>query len=543
MMDLSTLAQILLRSGLPSSHTSIDGLRFSEKSLSNLLELINSNHILLEEPSYTYVSMRDYIELLEEDLGTEEKTAIINASKDLIRISDKISYELLRDQANKLQLLSENRQLKHREYIDLVLASVSNTKFYITSNKKDVESFVSFFKRHKKKPECQNEIPYEIDELQIHDIDSFVNYIESETSFFDIIANQDTITVYTSLDKPITIKRGSTPVDFAYKIHTELGHSCYRAKVTRNYGQGPENWEIIECELSFMLENGDKVEIIKRDGGERKPDIAWKKFVVTTKAADSISSFWHKENIKRGATILKREFSKCYLGGNKFEYISRCLNCGSIEELQQQLGLGRIRIEDIRKAEKRYSDTFIRPQIGVSKSFGLNEHKDVSDIPAVQGLTSSFSGMLLISKCCYPMPKDRICGVEGERSVHIHKIGCSEISEVDFEKKLPLTWNSDECTAVLKLKLKDREDILRYILNKWAENNNVRVNVSSVLPDKRLYPTLDATSIVNVCVLFSSIRLLKSMIKEIEDIPDTIQVTIRSIFPGPAAFLDPERFI
>ena len=527
MMQLSTLAQVIVAIDCVSNNESIkivEGIRFSKGSLSILVDLITANHILIEGTPYTFMSLSEYFEKV---FGEKHQGRVVGLSKDILRVNNQIYYyEHAIELAIELKYHFSDERLNLRDCLDLVIASMSNTQFYI-SNKRDIiqssiESFSGSF--------------LDFEGLQVHCIDSFVEFIENDTNFLDLVANQDLISLYTRESKLISIKKGSTPVDFAYKIHTELGHACYRAKVTRRYGRS--NQYSFECDLDFILEDGDKVEIVKKTNGSKMPDMAWCKFVVTDKAIDAIQSFWNKENIRRGNVILKREFGDCYLSGNKFKYISHCLKCGNIEELQQRIGSGEIDIQEVRKKESRYSN-FILSKI---KASGLYVAGSISDTIVSPITGEEVIESCILARCCYPMPGESICGIRSKRATYVHRSSCPTIFKVPISKKKRLTWNTDKCSALIQVRMKDREDITRCVLNVIA-SHLVRVNLVCLKPSCRLYPTSERTSTADMCVLFESMLHLKTLIKDIEDINGIIQVNIRAIFPGANAYENPFKFI
>ena len=526
MVEHDALAQIVLKLGFPDERKLVEGVSCSAESLDTLAALIRAKHVLVEETLSTFVTLSEYFETIFEGDEARQRR-LINISKETIGVnSHTYSLDFSIEVATRLKPKFKAFGLSFRDCLDLVLVSLSNTKFYISAKKTAIESCIAAFE----------DDFVDLKSLQIHDIDSFVSYVANDTTYLDVLANRDLIQVYTREGRPIAIKRSSTPVDFAYKIHTALGNACYQARVTRNYGREDEH--SFDCDLDHVLEDGDKVEIIKRPDGSEKPDIAWCIFAVTDKAIDAIHAFWHRENISRGNALLKQAFGDCYLNGNKFRYISQCLHCGSIEALQRRLGAGEITLAMVSDRLEHYS-SFIRSKLEFSQASRFVEASREEASPPVLGWSSN---NFLLARCCHPMPGEDICGVVGKRATYVHHTNCDKISHLSAEKRRRLSWNTEKCTAVLKIRIKDREDITRCLLNTIVEHR-VHVNLLNLSPATSSYLTTERTSFANICVLFESMSRLQTLVEDIENIHDVMQATIRNIFPGDSVYKDPPEVL
>ncbi|MGD1865703.1 MAG: TGS domain-containing protein [Phormidesmis sp.] len=522
MVAYETLAQIILCLGFPEGNQFVEDVSFSAENLNILVALIRARHVLVEQTPYTFVHLSEYFEAVFAD-EEHKQQHLINISKEILGVKNQIyHFEYSIEIATRLKPRFKSFGLSFRDCLDLVVVSMSNAKFYISAKKAAIEACIASF----------DEDYIDLKGLQIHDIDSFVSYVENDTTYLDSLANQDLIQVYTREGKPIAIQRSATPVDFAYRIHTVLGNTCSQARVTRNYSREDEH--SFDCELDYSLEDGDKVEIIKRADGVEKPNLAWCKFVVTPRAHDAIHAFWNKEHISRGNTLLKQAFGDCYLNGNKFKHISHCLHCGSIEELQQQLGAGEITIPVVKERVDQYSK-FIHSKRKSSRFSRLAESIQEQPQPPILGLSAN---TFLISTCCHPMPGEEICGVLGKRATYIHSANCSKIARLDITERKWLNWNTDKCTAVLKVRIKDRDDITRCLLNKMVEHR-VDVNLLNLSSAPSLFPSAERTSFANICVLFESMPRLRALLEDIENIQDVMQVKVRKIFPGESVYKNP----
>jgi hypothetical protein len=288
MMQLSVLVQVVVAfDSLVNDKPLklIKGVGFSKDRLLTLIKLINANQILIEATSHTFMSLSEYFEIV---FSSQEQRNIFELSKEVLRVHNQAYYyEQALELAVDLKTYVVYPEVHLRDWLDLAIANTSNVKIYISSKKDVLRSCIE---------SLPDNLRHQFEEVQLHDIDSFIDFISNDTNLLDVLASQDMISLYTREGRVISMKRGVTPVDFAYKIHTDLGHSCYRAKITRMYGKSSQN--TFESDLNFILEDGDKVEIVKHPSGLARPDISWCKFAVTDKAIDAIQAFWSKEKLK-----------------------------------------------------------------------------------------------------------------------------------------------------------------------------------------------------------------------------------------------------
>jgi guanosine-3',5'-bis(diphosphate) 3'-pyrophosphohydrolase len=292
----------------------------------------------------------------------------------------------------------------------------------------------------------------------------------------------DDVYVFTPKGEVLPLTHGATPVDFAYRIHTEVGNHCAGARV---------NGRIVT--LDTHLKNGDIVEIITRENCH--PSLDWLNFAATTSARNRIRQ-WYKrsrreENVARGRELLEKE-----LGKNGFEALlksapmqavaERC-NYHSVEDLLAGLGYGEVtlnqvvnRVRDTVKATQPIlQDPNVLPLPLKSSSFVPTSTKSKSPIVGIEGLVYHLAG------CCNPIPGEAIIGVvtRSTRGISIHRQGCSNVENVGGDRLVPVSWNSAHANGGrpqtypvnIQIEALDRMGVLKDILSRLSDHNvNVR---------------------------------------------------------------------
>jgi guanosine-3',5'-bis(diphosphate) 3'-pyrophosphohydrolase len=295
--------------------------------------------------------------------------------------------------------------------------------------------------------------------------------------------------VFTPGGDVIPLSRGATPVDFAYRIHTEVGNHCTGARV---------NSRIVT--LDTPLANGDIVEIITQKNGH--PSLDWLNFVVTPSARNRIRQ-WYKrshrdENIARGRDLLEKE-----LGRNGFDALlksdpaqlaaERC-NYPTVDDLLAGLGYGEVTVnltvnrlrEEIIKAQKPKevlsSETSLGDSNQVLADAVTSPHRhrmppSKDPILGIEGLVYHIAG------CCSPLPGEAILGSVslGSRGIAIHRQGCHNIADVPGDRLIPVSWNTGDTTITrqtypveVKIEVIDRVGVLKDILSHLSD---LQINV------------------------------------------------------------------
>jgi GTP pyrophosphokinase len=336
--------------------------------------------------------------------------------------------------------------------------------------------------------------------------------------------------VFTPKGDVVPLSRGATPVDFAYRIHTEVGNHCAGARV---------NGRMVT--LDTLLKNGDIVDIITQKNS--RPSLDWLNFVVTPGARNRIRQ-WYKrsnreENISRGREMLERE-----LGKNGFEALlksapmlataERC-NYHSVEDLLAAVGYGEVtlnltlnRLREAVKAQQPIEkstdeasiDSQILPLLPASKPTPV-QPSSKSPIIGVEGLLYHIAG------CCTPVPGEPIIGVvtRGSRGISIHRQGCPNTEQIPGDRLVPVNWNPQDQESArpqtypvdIQIEVIDRVGVLKDILSRLTDNN---INVRNA--QVKTYP--DQTAIIDLGIDIRNHEQLEHTFTQIRKLSDVLNL-------------------
>ncbi|HSM80741.1 MAG TPA: bifunctional (p)ppGpp synthetase/guanosine-3',5'-bis(diphosphate) 3'-pyrophosphohydrolase [Nodosilinea sp.] len=292
--------------------------------------------------------------------------------------------------------------------------------------------------------------------------------------------------VFTPDGDVVPLSRGATPVDFAYRIHTEVGNHCAGAKV---------NGRIVT--LDTPLDNGDIVEIINQKNSH--PSLDWLNFVVTPSARNRIRQ-WYKrshrdENIARGRDMLEKELGRsgfdALLKSEPAQLAAERCNYQSVDDLLAGLGYGEVTLNSfvnrLREAVKAKQP--LEPLSPESSLQGSNQflagavtsrHRPAPSkdpILGIEGLMHHIAG------CCTPLPGEPIIGSVslGSRGIAIHRQGCPNLADIPGDRIIPVSWNGGEHNGTrqtypveVRIEVIDRVGVLKDILSHLSD---LQINV------------------------------------------------------------------
>lgn len=249
--------------------------------------------------------------------------------------------------------------------------------------------------------------------------------------------------------------KGATPLDFAYSIHTDVGHKCIGAKVNRSI-----------VPLKYQLQNGDTVEIITQAGHHPSKD--WLKFVVTTRALAKIRNWVkteeRKKSIDLGKDLLEKEFKKHHLKfgqiakSPEMEEIYKEYSLDSLEDLLAVVGYGRV-------SPKHLVNRFL-PEEAVRKEESVEKTRKRGAEKAAFGvsLTGIEDIMVRYAKCCDPIPGDDIIGyISRGRGITVHTTNCAHARDMDPERLVEVQWDvreKREYPVQMRIVCNDKKGIL-----------------------------------------------------------------------------------
>jgi guanosine-3',5'-bis(diphosphate) 3'-pyrophosphohydrolase len=238
--------------------------------------------------------------------------------------------------------------------------------------------------------------------------------------------------------------KDSTPLDFAYAIHTEVGNSCVGAKV---------NGKIVP--LKYKLQNGDVVEIITSP--KQKPRRDWLSLVRTSRAKSRIRNWLRREEKEKtanvGREISERELRKYGTSLKKIiktghmRQILKEMHCNSLEDLLGKIGSGNVAIKNVIKVlqpeelrteeeEKAVEQEMISAAAASHKRDKAGESEGIQ----VEGVDDM---LVKISQCCLPVPGDTIMGfITTGRGISIHKANCHNLLATDPQRRIEVSWSA-----------------------------------------------------------------------------------------------------
>lgn len=324
---------------------------------------------------------------------------------------------------------------------------------------------------------------------------------------------QDRAYVFTPKGHLIDLSAGSTPVDFAYHVHTEIGHRCRGARV---------NGRIVN--LDYQLQNGDQVEIItaKRGGPSRdwlNPRLG---YVQTSRARGKIRQWFRRQNreqnILLGRDILDRELKRLNLENEQYEHIASLFGYDKPDDLLAAIGYGDINSQQI--ATKVLVNERERSQTAIPEA--------APDRPpptmAISGINAlGTSGLLTkLARCCNPLPGDPIVGyITRGQGITIHRQDCPNIVRTrDAERLIGVDWGSAEQQAypvMIVVKAFNRGGLLRDIAARVADEGIDLSSAHAVTGEKGNIATITAT------LEITSVAQLSSVLAMIERIPNVIE--------------------
>ncbi len=287
----------------------------------------------------------------------------------------------------------------------------------------------------------------------------------------------DTVYVLTPQGKVVDLPQGATPIDFAYHVHTQLGHRCRGAKV-----------EGLIVPLNYTLRNGQRVEIITaKEGGPSRDWLAQSGFVRSSRARAKIRNWFNSLNLEttlsQGRQVLEKELNRADLAFNASEQVAEKLRFQRLEDLYVALGRGDIGLQQLsnllRELKKAHhtpaADSPTMPSVRASRA---NPHK--ADI-LVNGVDKLLTTM---AKCCKPVPPDPITGfITKGRGVTIHREDCSVLAKLRLyspERMVTAVWGQ-ACDTLFPVDVaihgRDLQPLLRQISDVLAKE---RVNITTM---------------------------------------------------------------
>ena len=335
----------------------------------------------------------------------------------------------------------------------------------------------------------------------------------------------DEIYVFSPKGEVFDLPVGSTPVDFAYKVHSAVGNKCIGARVNNKM-----------IPLNSQLNTGDVVEIITSNAG-KGPSRDWLKFVASSQAKAKIRAFFKKElaaeNIKIGRDMLEKEakrkgFDWALLASqdDDLQEVLKRYSLSSIDDLYGAIGFGALKtgqillklIDRYRKSQilKQNVESLTTPQTEPPK-VSVTKKRGTSGI-----VVAGYDDFLVkISQCCSPVPGDEIVGYAMRGAgVSIHRKDCPNIKNMEVERLLPATWAENSDASMFKARL----------LIECVDRTGLATSILPMISNQGIYMTSvdmrvnKGIALINITLEIKSADELDYIIKKIESLPETISI-------------------
>ncbi|MGQ9462673.1 MAG: RelA/SpoT family protein [Candidatus Fervidibacter sp.] len=318
---------------------------------------------------------------------------------------------------------------------------------------------------------------------------------------------RDQVFVFTPKGDVIDLPKGSTPIDFAYRIHTQIGHRCIGAKVNSKLAP-----------LDYQLQTGDVVEIVTSKH-PKGPSPDWLRFVKTSLARNRIKRYLkeqsYSENLQRGREMIAEALEKVgislseVLDSGKLDELAKVYQLQSANDLLAAIGWGSISAQSVVNKLKPPAP---KPKVTVVKP------TETVTLPARKGTL-----LYRLAKCCTPVPKDPIIGyISRGRGIIVHRNDCRNVirlQESEPERIIALDWSfplSEPVTARLRVVAYDRIGLLSDVSNAISSRGVSIVSNRSI--------TKDGIAYFDISVIVPDAETLQSVIESIQRLTDVTQV-------------------
>jgi len=339
---------------------------------------------------------------------------------------------------------------------------------------------------------------------ELADAQAFVDSLKTDVF-------QDQVYVFTPKGDIVDLPAGATPIDFAYRIHTDIGHRCRGAKV---------NGRLVG--LDYALKTGDQVQILtaKQGGPSRdwlNPQLG---YVRTARAREKIRAWFRKqaraESIVQGREVLEKELHRLGLERVSFEEVAALFNYEHVDDFLAAIGYGDINTQQIALKVAELGAEAEEEELALPK---------VAPPPApMTGVRiDGLSGLLTrVARCCNPLPGERVIGfITRGRGITIHRRDCPNVLRTrDQERLIEVSWGDDKqevYPVMVRILAYDRPGLVRDIADIVA-SEGVNMSAASAVTSKK-----DHTAIITATLEISGMPQLSRILHKVERLPNVIE--------------------
>ena len=348
--------------------------------------------------------------------------------------------------------------------------------------------------------------------------------LKDAQEYLDSVKNnlfEEDVYVFTPNGDVIPLAQGSTPIDFAYHIHTEVGNHCAGAKIDGRM-----------VTLDTELQNGDIVEILTQKNSH--PSLDWLNFAATSSARNRIRQWYRRshrdENVARGREMLEKELGKngfeALLKSEPMQAVAERCNYHSVEDLLAAMGYGEVTLNQVvnrlRDAIKTRQPIEKAPEEPIVQPL-----REKSTLPERQSPIAGIEGLLYhIAGCCNPVPGEPIIGVvtRSSRGISIHRHGCTNVENVEGDRLVPVSWNANSTNGRpptypidIQIEAIDRVGVLNDILSRLKDNH---INVHSA----RVKTTTGKPAIIDLGIGIRDLGQLEHTFTQIRQMSDVLNM-------------------
>ena len=324
----------------------------------------------------------------------------------------------------------------------------------------------------------------------------------------------DRVYIFTPRGDVLDLPLGSTPLDFAYYVHTNIGHRCIGAKVNRRI-----------VPFTYRLQSGDQVEILT--GKHPNPSRDWMHpglgYVHSSRARATIHSYFKRQdrdkNLEAGKELIERELNKLHLPVKSVSEACERFNQTGTDELYTAIGAGDLKVMSVvRYLQQLLQPPEPEPEIRPARPTKASKRKDSIVVEGVGYLMSH------LANCCQPVPGEAIVGyITQGRGVSVHRHNCEQLGhllELHSEREVDVNWSGDlniGFEAQLLLVCTDRTGILRDITTVLANERVALLGVNSISNKANQSANIILTVEVQDV---KSLRKVMSRLLQIQDVSD-----------------------
>ncbi len=327
---------------------------------------------------------------------------------------------------------------------------------------------------------------------------------------------KDEIYVYTPNNDVIQLPQGATPLDFAFYIHTKVGHHCSGGKI---------NGKLLP--LSTPLKTGDVVSIVTDQ--LRNPNRDWLNIVKTSKARSYIRHYLRTEEKARalalGREMLEKEGRKLSLNvskalkGGQLSTVAQDMNYDSVNDLFASVGYAH---HTPRKVLNKLYAVLHPDEVGAQVEHSVKP-KSIKEVSTAGVKISGVDGVLLrYAKCCNPVPGDGIIGyISINNGIAVHRVDCSNVPNMEPDRLMAVYWDGEEdkpYLARINVLVKNDRGVLAQVTQSLADS---AVNIDSL----SAHGLVDGKGELDITIEVHHVSQLYQAIDKIKKLPPIIEVT------------------